>query len=182
MQFDYLMLGKGSSASSFNWLRVLEPYEIMAINEAVTLVPAFYPGIVTVVSQDWDPIRRLIDAEFHAPNSILVPTEFVDAARKARPDLHWTAFRLCDVARGSTACIAMHFMREWAKHERQMRVGCIGFDAYFGGSCAYDPAFAKTLKEPIFRKGDYAFVNGQITKCADALKIDLIDLPAEVGA
>lgn len=182
MQLDYLLLGKGESAGTFNWNRVLEPYPLMAVNEAATLVPAFYPGMVTVIAQDWDPIRRLIAAKFHEPNQILVPTEYIDAARKARPDLWWTPFRLCDVPRGATACIAMHFMREWAEHKRSIRVGCIGMDAYFGGSTAYAGAFADKLKEPIWRKGDYAVVNAQITKWAETLNVDLIDLPAEVGA
>ena len=182
MQLDYLIIGKGESAATFNWLRLLEPYPLMAINEAATLVPAFYPGMVTVVAQDWDPIRRLIATKFHEPNQILVPSEFIDQARKARPDLWWTPFRLCDVARGSTACVAMHFIREWSKHKRLLRVGCIGMDAYFGGSTSYAGAFADKLKEPIWRKGDYDVVNGQIEKCAKTMNVDLIDLPAEVCA
>ena len=182
MLLDYVMVGKGPSASTFNWLRLLELYPIMAINEAITLVPAFYPGMVTCVAQDWDPIRRLIASEFHAPNQILIPTQYIHDARKARPDLDWAPFRLADVARGSTACVAMHFIREWSEHKRKIRIGCIGLDAYFGGSCAYATALAKTLKEPISRKGDYNVVNAQITKCADNLNIVLSDLVAEVGA
>lgn len=182
MQLDYLILGKGPSVSTFNWDRLLEIYPLMPINEAVTLVPPFYPGEVNVVVQDWDPIRRLIATTFPEPNQILVPSEFIDQARKARPDIWWTPFRLADVPKGSTACVAMHFIREWAEHKRKIRVGCIGMDAYFGGNTAYAGAFADKLKEPIWRKGDYAVVNAQITKWADTLNIDLLDLPSEVCA
>lgn len=182
MQLDFVMIGKGPSASAFNWDRLLEPYQIMAINEAVTLVPPQYPATVTCVIQDWDPIRRLLVTKFPVPTQILIPSEHVEAAKNARFDLPWHGFRLCDVPRGSTACIAMHFMHRWSRgHQPPLRVGCIGFDAYFGGATTYAGAFADTLKEPIFRKGDYAFVNGQITKCAKDLNVDLIDLPAEIA-
>lgn len=182
MQFDYVCIGKGPSASAFNWDRLLEPYPLVAINEAVTLVPPQYPATVTCFIQDWDPIRRLLAAKFPVPTAIWIPGEHVETAKNARLDLPWHGFRLCDVPRGATALIAMHFMRRWTDGNHRLRVGCIGFDAYFGGGATYADAFSKTLKEPISRAGDYGVVNTQIRKFAEHLKVDLIDLPAEVGA
>lgn len=181
MIMDYILLGKGPSVATFPFDRLLEPYPIVAINEALTMVPIYYQAPVWCVVQDWDPIRRIAVSSFHEPEAIYIPSEYAVEARRLRDDLRWRPFRLCDAPKGPTACIAMWMMRNMKNVARHLSVGCVGMDAYFGGSTRYAPAFAERLSEPIYRRGDYDDVNGKINLFAKNLAVDLFDLTAEVA-
>lgn len=188
-RLDAILLGKGPSAGAFAWGRILEPVPIMAINEAVLLAPAEWVAPVLVVAQDTDPVRRL-GAAAAAGRVPRVPDRAHFATdHRATYDAEallqgWpiTWFRLCDVPRGATACIALSILRRSAP-VGPLYVGCVGFDAYFAPWTAvpggvYAPELDAACGERLFRRPDYGVVNQQIADAAARYGCVLFDLTA----
>ncbi len=188
-RLDAVLLGKGPSAGTFDWGRILSVVPIVAINEAIVLVPAAWNAPVLCVAQDADPVRRIAMAA-NAGRVPRVPdvAHFASDhrctydAEKMLPGWKIQWFRLCDVPRGATACIAVSILRATAA-PGPLYVGCVGFDAYFAPKATfpgsvYAPRIERATGEVQNRSADYSRVNGQIADAAARYGCVLFDLTA----
>lgn len=179
---DAVIVGKGESAGKFPWEMLLDRPSLVCLNESIVLIPKDYPSPVTVVLQDYDPLRRLSKAAVRRrPDGVWVPTEYGAEATEFFPNWPVASFRLCDVPKASTCCIALWMIRQRAGHAQPLTVGLVGFDAYFGRTGAvYAPEIAAATGEVQNRSHDYSAVNAQIARWARETNCVLLDLAAEL--